>query len=70
MIHLVGIRLDGTSVNPARALGPALFEGGARLGQVWLFILAALVGGALAAGVNMFLRSESKPLEPELEAEA
>ena len=70
VIHLVGIPLDGTSVNPARALGPALFEGGARLGQVWLFILAPLVGGALAAGVNMLLRSESKPLEPELKAEA
>ena len=70
VIHLVGIPLDGTSVNPARALGPALFEGGARLGQVWLFILAPLVGGALAAGANIFLRSESKALEPELKAEA
>ena len=70
VIHLVGIPLDGTSVNPARALGPALFEGGARLGQVWLFILAPLVGGALAAGLNILLRSESKPLEPELKKEA
>jgi aquaporin Z len=70
VIHLVGIPLDGTSVNPARALGPALFEGGRQLGQVWLFILAPLVGGVLAAGVNLFLRSESKPLEPELKAEA
>jgi len=35
---------------------------------VWLFILAPLVGGALAAGVNIFLRSESKSLEPDLEA--
>jgi len=70
VIHLVGIPLDGTSVNPARALGPALFQGGSALGQVWLFILAPLVGGALAAGVNLFLRSESKALEPERTAEA
>ena len=70
VIHLVGIQLDGTSVNPARALGPALFEGGTALSQVWLFIVAPLVGGVLAAGVNIFLRRESKPLEPELKAEA
>jgi aquaporin Z len=70
VIHLVGIPLDGTSVNPARALGPALFEGGKALSQVWLFIVAPLVGGAIAAGVNIFLRSESKPLESELKAEA
>ncbi len=49
MIHLVGIPLDGTSVNPARSLGPALFQGGAALTHIWLFILAPLVGGALAA---------------------
>lgn len=48
LVHLVGIPLTGTSVNPARSLGPALFEGGTALGQVWLFILAPLVGGALA----------------------
>jgi aquaporin Z len=70
VIHLVGIPLDGTSVNRARALGPALFEGGAPLGQMWLFILAPLVGGVLAAGLSIFLRSESKPLEAEPKAEA
>lgn len=70
VIHLVGIPLDGTSVNPARALGPAVFEGGSALSQVWLFILAPLVGGVLAAGANLFLRSESKPLRQELKAEA
>ena len=70
VIHLVGIPLDGTSVNPARALGPALFEGGTALSQVWLFIVAPLVGGGLAAGANLFLRSESKPLRQELKAEA
>jgi aquaporin Z len=49
VVHLIGIPITGTSVNPARALGPALFVGGTALRQVWLFILAPLVGGALAA---------------------
>ncbi|MEE1794107.1 MIP family channel protein [Streptomyces sp. BE308] len=48
-IHLVGIPLTGTSVNPARSLGPALFAGGAALSQLWLFIVAPLVGGVIAA---------------------
>ncbi|MEO0067851.1 MAG: aquaporin Z [candidate division WOR-3 bacterium] len=48
-IHLVGIPITGTSVNPARSLGPALIVGGPALQQVWLFILAPLVGGVLAA---------------------
>lgn len=64
VIHLVGIPLDGTSVNPARALGPALFEGGAPLGQVWLFILAPLVGGALAAVLNIFCGASPSPSSP------
>ncbi|MEW1661144.1 MULTISPECIES: aquaporin [unclassified Streptomyces] len=51
-VHLLGIPLDGTSVNPARALGPAIFAGGAAITQVWLFILAPLIGGALAAVVH------------------
>lgn len=49
VIHLVGIPLDGTSVNPARSIGPALFEGGTPLTHVWMFIVAPMVGGALAA---------------------
>jgi aquaporin Z len=49
VIHLVGIPLDGTSVNPARSIGPALLNGGQPLAHVWMFILAPLVGGALAA---------------------
>jgi len=57
-VHLVGIPLTGTSVNPARSLGPALFEGGDRLAHVWLFILAPLVGGVLAAVVYPFVRAE------------
>ncbi len=47
MIHLVGITVTGTSVNPARSIGPALFVGGTALGQLWLFILAPLIGGAI-----------------------
>ncbi len=51
VIHLVGIPLDGTSVNPARSLGPALFAGTDALSQLWLFLLAPLLGAALAAAV-------------------
>jgi len=56
-IHTFGIPLDGTSVNPARSLGPALFAGGAALSQVWVFILAPLVGGVLAAVVYPLTRT-------------
>ncbi len=49
LCHLIGIPIDGTSVNPARALAPALFVGGTALNQVWLFIVAPLVGGSLSA---------------------
>jgi aquaporin Z len=55
VVHLVGIPLTGTSVNPARSLGPAIVVGGDALSQVWLFIVAPLVGGALAAVVYWFL---------------
>jgi aquaporin Z len=48
MIHIVGINITGTSVNPARSLGPALFVGGAALSQLWLFIVAPLIGAAAA----------------------
>ena len=48
-VHLLGIALTGTSVNPARSLGPALVLGGTALSQVWLFIVAPLVGGIIAA---------------------
>ena len=49
LIHLVAIPIDGTSVNPARSLGPALFVGGTALSQLWLFIVAPIIGGILAA---------------------
>jgi aquaporin Z len=51
LIHLVGIPVTNTSVNPARSIGPALFVGGWALQQLWVFILAPLVGSVLAAAV-------------------
>ena len=51
LIHLVGIHYTGTSVNPARSIGPALFEGGQALSELWVFIVGPFVGAALAAGV-------------------
>ena len=47
LIHLISIPVTNTSVNPARSIGPALFAGGWAIGQLWLFIIAPLVGGAL-----------------------
>src|SRR4051812_8175844 len=49
VIHLVGIPLTGTSVNPARSIGPALLNGGESLAHLWVFIVFPLVGGAVAA---------------------
>ena len=49
LIHIVCIPITGTSVNPARSIGPAIFEGGRALSQLWLFIVAPLAGGAAAA---------------------
>jgi aquaporin Z len=55
LIHLVGIPVTNTSVNPARSTGPALFVGGWALGQLWLFWLAPIIGAAAAGGVNRWL---------------
>jgi aquaporin Z len=63
LVHLIGIPITGTSVNPARSLGPALVVGGSALGQVWLFIVAPLIGGLIAAGLHRLLYPE-----PEIEA--
>lgn len=57
-VHIIGIPLTGTSVNPARSLGPALLAGGEALSQVWVFIVAPLIGAALAAVVWKYLSSE------------
>lgn len=54
-VHILGIGLTGTSVNPARSLGPALLLGGHALSQVWVFLVSPLLGGALAAGVFRWL---------------
>jgi len=64
VVHLIGIPITGTSVNPARALGPALIVGSTPLHQVWLFIVAPLVGGALAALAHraLFPAKEASPI--------
>ena len=49
LVHLLGIAFTGTSVNPARSLGPAIFAGGTELNPLWIFIVGPLVGAALAA---------------------
>lgn len=49
LVHLVCIRLTGTSVNPARSIGPAVFAGGQALSDLWVFIVGPLIGGALSA---------------------
>ena len=58
LIHLVGIPVTNTSVNPARSIGPALFVGGWALGQLWLFIVAPLIGAAIASAMYGIVRSE------------
>ena len=59
-VHLLGINLTGTSVNPARSIAPAIFLGGKALAQVWVFVVAPLVGAALAAIVYKKLNTEEK----------
>lgn len=60
LVHIVCIPITGTSVNPARSIAPALFEGGAALSQLWIFIVAPLVGAALSAGVWKLLEKRGK----------
>ena len=57
LVHLIGIYFTGTSVNPARSLGPALFMKGDSLACVWVFIVAPLVGGIIAAVVWKILNA-------------
>lgn len=66
LIHLVGFQVTRVAANPARALGPALIAGGAALDQVWLFVVAPIAGGLLAAGAHRLLhapRLEEKALD-------
>lgn len=58
-IHLVGIPITWTSVNPARSLGPAVIVGGTALNQLWLFLVAPIIGGILAAAVWRLLEEKA-----------
>lgn len=58
LVHILGIHFTGTSVNPARSFGPALFAGGDALANVWVFLLAPMVGGVLAALCWKYLSDE------------
>lgn len=74
LIHLVGIPVTNTSVNPARSIGPAIFVGGWALSQLWLFIIAPVIGAALAAAVYMVTHKptdviSAKEAEQALESE-
>lgn len=60
LVHILGIGLTGTSVNPARSFGPALLKGGEALANVWVFIVAPLIGGVLAALAYRFLAGKEK----------
>jgi len=57
-VHIVGIPLTGTSVNPARSIGPAIFARGDALTDLWVFILAPLVGAVLAVIVFKLLKGK------------
>jgi aquaporin Z len=70
LIHLVSIPIDNTSVNPARSIGPAVFVGGWALGQLWLFIVAPILGAIGGALLHTFLFSGAEPVEPEASAVA
>ena len=60
-VHIVGIPLTGTSVNPARSIGPAIFAGGDSLTNVWVFIVAPLVGAALSVCFyTLVIKNKSK----------
>ena len=60
LVHILGIYFTGTSVNPARSFGPAIFAGGDALKNLWIFTLAPLCGGVLAAIVYKFLEPKAE----------
>ena len=60
LVHLVCIRYTGTSVNPARSLAPAIFQGGTALTNLWIFIIGPFIGAAIAAGIWKAIEPEKK----------
>ncbi len=68
LIHLISIPVSNTSVNPARSLGVAWYAGGDALSQVWVFILAPLVGAAIASISYAFLTGDEDDAPAEAEA--
>ncbi len=60
LVHLACIRYTGTSVNPARSIGPALFQGGTAMTNLWIFVVGPFIGGALAAGIWKVIQPEEK----------
>lgn len=68
LIHLVGIPVTNTSVNPARSIGVAVFQGGWAIAQLWLFILAPAIGAILGVYAYKLIQSDRAPRpEPTLE---
>ncbi len=65
MIHMVGIPITGTSVNPARSIGPAIFVGNDALGELWLFIVAPIIGALIAAFVWKMVFEEREEIVEE-----
>jgi aquaporin Z len=64
MVHILGIGLTGTSVNPARSLGPAIFAGGDALASLWVFIVGPFVGAALAALIYKLIGGKKQLEKP------
>ena len=60
LVHIVCIPITGTSVNPARSIGPAIFQGGEALSQLWLFIVAPFLGAAISAVVWKVIDTEQE----------
>jgi aquaporin Z len=70
LIHLVGIPVTNLSVNPARSIGPAIFVGGWAIDQLWLFIVAPLLGALLGAGLHALLFTHGEEIDPRESAVA
>jgi len=66
LIHLISIPVTNTSVNPARSTGPALFAGGEYVGQLWLFWLAPLIGGAIGGALARWMYEPAEAIETEV----